>query len=74
MAKSFEEMAMWKGSRDLVKFVYQITKNKDFCTDFSLTDQIRRAAVSVMSNIAETQVCAIRLSEVLLSAGTRGGR
>jgi four helix bundle protein len=35
---------MWKGSRDLVKFVYQITKNKDFCKDFSLTDQIRRAA------------------------------
>ena len=38
---------------DMVKLVYQITKNKDFCRDFSLTDQIRRAAVSVMSNIAE---------------------
>lgn len=53
MAKSFEEMAMWNRSRELVKFVYHITKNKDFCKDFSLTDQIRRAAVSVMSNIAE---------------------
>jgi four helix bundle protein len=46
-------MAMWKRSCDLVKFDYHITKNKDFCRDFSLTDQIRRAAVSVMSNIAE---------------------
>lgn len=53
MAKSFEEMEMWKRSRELVKFIYNITKNKEFCKDFSLTDQIRRAAVSVMSNIAE---------------------
>ncbi len=53
MAKSFEEMEMWKRSRELVKFIYGITKNKEFCKDFSLTDQITRAAVSVMSNIAE---------------------
>lgn len=53
MAKSFEEMEMWRKSRELVKFIYQITKNAAFCKDFSLTDQIRRAAVSVMSNIAE---------------------
>ncbi len=53
MAKSFEEMDMWKKARELVKFIYQITRNKEFCKDFSLVDQIRRAAVSVMSNIAE---------------------
>ncbi len=53
MAKSFEEMAVWQRSRELVKFIYLIIRNKDFCKDFSLTDQIRRAAVSVMSNIAE---------------------
>ncbi len=53
MAKSFEEMEMWKRARELVKFIYQITKNDEFRKDFSLTDQIRRAAVSVMSNIAE---------------------
>jgi four helix bundle protein len=53
MAKSFEEMEMWKRARELVKFIYRITKNDGFCKDFSLTDQIRRAAVSVMSNIAE---------------------
>jgi four helix bundle protein len=53
VAKSFEEMEMWKRSRELVKLIYNITKNKKFCKGFNLTDQIRRAAVSVMSNIAE---------------------
>lgn len=53
MAKSFEEMAMWKRSRDLVKCIYGMTRNKEFSKDFGFTDQIRRAAVSVMSNIAE---------------------
>ncbi len=49
MAKSFEEMPVWNKARELVKFIYALTKNKEFCKDFSLTDQIRRAAVSVMS-------------------------
>ncbi len=53
MAKSFEEMPVWNKSRELVKFVYGITKSKEFSKDFSLTDQIRRAAVSVMSNLVE---------------------
>ncbi len=53
MAKSFEEMPVWNKSRELVKFVYGITKSKEFSKDFSLTDQIRRAAVSAMSNVAE---------------------
>ena len=53
MAKSFEEMEMWTRSRGLVQFIYHITKNTAFCKDYSLIDQIRRAAVSVMSNIAE---------------------
>lgn len=53
MAKSFEDMEMWKRSRELVGFIYQVTKNNNFSKDFSLVDQIRRAAISVMSNIAE---------------------
>ena len=53
MARSFEEIDVWKKSRELVNFIYRMTKNKDFSKDFSLRDQIRRAAVSVMSNIAE---------------------
>ena len=54
MARSFEEIDVWKKARELVNFIYNVTKNKEFSRkDFGLTDQIRRAAVSVMSNIAE---------------------
>ncbi len=53
MAKSFEELEIWKKARELVNFVYRVTKNKEFIKDYSLIDQIRRASVSVMSNIAE---------------------
>lgn len=53
MAKSFEDMEVWVASRDLVNFVYAATKQKAFSRDFPLVDQVRRAAVSIMSNIAE---------------------
>jgi four helix bundle protein len=33
--------------------MYEITKKKDFSKDYSLVDQIRRASISVLSNIAE---------------------
>ncbi len=49
----FEEMNVWQDSRVLSKRIYTITKNKDFRRDFGLRDQIQRASVSVMSNIAE---------------------
>jgi four helix bundle protein len=53
MSRSFEDIDMWKKARELVKIIYEITRNKKFAKDFILTDQIRRAAISVMSNIAE---------------------
>ena len=53
MPKSFEEMPVWQKARELVNFIYRITKEDSFKKDFSLVDQIRRAAVSVMSNVAE---------------------
>ena len=53
MARSFEDVDMWKHARELVKTIYQVTKSKKFSKDFILTDQVRRAAISVMSNIAE---------------------
>ena len=49
----FEEMKVWQDARILSKQVYKTTKTKDFRKDFSLRDQIQRASVSVMSNIAE---------------------
>lgn len=53
MARSFEDTDVWKESRELVKLVYQLTKKREFSKDYGLTDQIRRASISVMSNIAE---------------------
>lgn len=51
--KKFEEIESWKKARELTKQVYRVSKKAPFSSDFSLRDQIRRAAVSVMSNIAE---------------------
>ena len=51
--KCFEEMHAWGSARDLVKLIYDATKQPDFSRDFALRDQVRRAAISVMSNIAE---------------------
>jgi len=49
----FEDMDAWKKARELTKSVYHITSVGEFARDFGLRDQVRRAAVSVMSNIAE---------------------
>jgi len=49
----FEDIKAWQKARDLVKCTYDITSQGNFAKDYSLKDQIRRASVSVMSNIAE---------------------
>ena len=49
----FEEMKVWQDARVLTKNIYSLTKNKYFIKDFGLRDQIQRATVSIMSNIAE---------------------
>ena len=51
--KNFKELECWKNSRQLVKFVYSITQERKFSKDYGLKAQIQRAAVSIMSNIAE---------------------
>lgn len=52
-AERFEELEVWKAARDLVNRVYGLTRNKGFARDPGLADQMRRASVSIMSNIAE---------------------
>jgi four helix bundle protein len=47
--KVFEELEVWKEARRLTQRIYQLTKNENFSKDFALRDQIRRAAVSVIS-------------------------
>ena len=55
MAKieQFEDIQAWQKARELVKEVYSISNSGSFARDFGLRDQIRRAAVSIMLNIAE---------------------
>jgi len=49
----FEEIEAWKTSRQLTNSIYAHTNQTGFNRDFGLRDQIRRASISVMSNIAE---------------------
>lgn len=51
--KSYQELEVWKESRVLVKMVYQISSKYPDVEKFGLTLQVRRSAVSVVSNIAE---------------------
>jgi len=51
--EKFEEIEAWQKARELTREIYRITNQGSFVKDFGLRDQIRRAAVSVMSNIAE---------------------
>jgi len=51
--KRFEDIEAWQKARELVNDIYDLTSKGDFARDYSLRDQIRRAAVSVMLNIAE---------------------
>jgi four helix bundle protein len=49
----FEDLISWQKARELNRLLYQVSRNGNFAKDFGLRDQIRRASVSVMSNIAE---------------------
>lgn len=49
----FEEIEAWQTARELTRLIYSVTEEGKFARDFGLKDQLRRAAVSVMSNIAE---------------------
>lgn len=50
---SFENLDVWKNSRVLNKTIYDFTNRGSFSSDFSLKDQMRRASISISSNIAE---------------------
>jgi len=49
----FEELKVWQRAKDLAVYIYKITGLGKFGKDFGLRDQVRRAAVSIPSNIAE---------------------
>jgi four helix bundle protein len=49
----FEDLIAWQKARGLTRSIYEVTRNGDFARDYGLSGQIQRAAVSIMSNIAE---------------------
>lgn len=49
----FEDLIAWQKARELTRRIYSMTGGGDFSKDYGLKDQIRRASVSVMSNLAE---------------------
>lgn len=51
--KSFEDLEVWQQARKLVGAIYQMTFNDKLARDYGLCGQLQRAAVSIMSNIAE---------------------
>lgn len=55
MAKieQFEDILAWQKGRELTKLIYRASRHGEFVKDFALRDQIRRALISITSNIAE---------------------
>lgn len=49
----FEDIEAWQKARELTKAIYALSNDGQFAHDFGLRDQVRRASVSIMSNIAE---------------------
>lgn len=52
-ATRFEELEVWQKAKELTNLIYRLSASGSFARDFGLRDQMRRAAVSIMSNIAE---------------------
>jgi four helix bundle protein len=49
----FEDLVAWQKARELTKAIYRVSHQPAFSRDFGLRDQLRRAAISIMSNLAE---------------------
>jgi len=53
VVRRFEDLVAWQEARSLAKQIYQFTERSEVRRDFGFTDQIRRAALSIMNNIVE---------------------
>ena len=51
--RRFEELIAWQRARALTREIYRVTRRGAFAKDFGLSGQVQRAAVSIMSNVAE---------------------
>ena len=51
--EKFEEIEAWKLARQVTRSIYEISSSGNFAKDYALCNQIRRASISILSNIAE---------------------
>ena len=49
----FQDLKVWERAKNLAVYIYKVTGQGKFAKDYGLRDQLRRAAVSIPSNIAE---------------------
>jgi four helix bundle protein len=61
MIQRFEDIQAWHEARKLVKMIYALTSKDLFSKDYGMRDQIQRASVSTMANIAEGFDCESKL-------------
>lgn len=57
LIKRFQDIQAWQEARILTQNIYSLTRYEQFARDYGLRDQIQRAAVSAMANIAEGFDC-----------------
>lgn len=53
MSQGFRNLQAWQRNKTLAVAIYRLTDSAPFARDFALRDQMRRAAISVCSNLAE---------------------
>ena len=74
-AKRFEDLEVWQRAKELANLIYKLSSDGEFARDFGLRDQMRRAAVSIMSNIAEgfeSQTQALFIKYLSYAKGSAG--
>jgi len=57
LIKKFEDIIAWQEARKLVSSIYRLTSSGALAKDYGMRDQLQRAAVSAMTNIAEGFDC-----------------
>ena len=73
--KSFEEFEVWQIAREVTRQAYLLSKHKNFIQDSAFKNQICRASISIMSNIAEgfeSQTRKIFLRHLYIAKGSAG--
>jgi four helix bundle protein len=71
-AKRFEDLEVWQKAKELTNLIYNDSSDGTFARDFGLRDQMRRAAVSIMSNIAEGFECQTQAMFIKYLAHAKG--